>query len=253
MDYDLLIDLYKGTTRQGPGGQPQTMQALQLTDLLNSLHPLKVADIGCGTGASTLVLAAQLNASIVAVDLFQNFLDVLEQDAQRLGLSGKIQTLAESIDALSFEAASLDLIWAEGAIYNMGFEKGVTYLKQFLKPKGVLAVSEITWLTKKRPYDLEAHWNAEYPEIAMASEKINVLEEAGYLLKGYFPLPEACWIENYYTPLEQAFQDFLKRHDTQEARDIVDDERAEIALYKKHHAHYSYGFYIAQVANESSL
>jgi hypothetical protein len=76
----------------------------------------------------------------------------------------------------------------------------------------------------------------------MTSEKIKVLEEAGYFLRGHFPLPEACWLENYYALLEQAFQDFLKRHDTQEASDIVDAERAEIALYKKHHAHYSYGF-----------
>ncbi len=216
---------------------------------MNSPQPLKGADIGCGTGASTLVLAGKLNASIVAVDLFQNFLNVLAQEAQRLGLAGKIQTLAESMDALPFEAASLDLIWAEGAIYNMGFAKGVTYLKQFLRPKGVLAVSEITWLTRERPQDIEAHWNGEYPEIAMASEKIKVLEEAGYLLKGYFPLPKACWIDNYYTPLEQAFEGFLKRHDIQEARDIVDAQRAEISLYKKHYAYYSYGFYIAQVAN----
>jgi ubiquinone/menaquinone biosynthesis C-methylase UbiE len=142
MNYDLLIDLYKGTMRQGPGGQTQTMRALQLIGLLNSPQPLKVADIGCGTGASTMVLAAQLNANFVAVDLFQNLLNILEQDAQRLGLSDKIQTWTESMDTLPFETASLDLIWAEGAIYKMGFEKGVTYLKQFLKPKGVLAVSE---------------------------------------------------------------------------------------------------------------
>jgi hypothetical protein len=83
----------------------------------------------------------------------------------------------------------------------------------------------------------------------MALEKIKVLEEAGYLLKGYFPWPEACWLENYCALLEQAFQNFLRRHDTHEARDIVDVERAEITLYKKFHAHHSYGFYIAQLVN----
>ena len=171
MNYDLLIDLHKGNKRQGPGGDEQTMQAMQLAGLAGISRPLKIADIGCGTGASTLVLAKNLNATITAVDLFQDFLDVLSEDADKHGVEDKIKTLAVSIEELPFEEASLDVIWAEGAIYNMGFAKGVEYFKRFLKPGGILAVSEITWLTNERPLEIQQHWDAEYPEIATASDK----------------------------------------------------------------------------------
>lgn len=246
MNYDLLIDLDKGNKRQGPGGDEQTMQAMQLAGLLDTSQPLKIADIGCGTGASTLLLAENLNATITAVDLFQDFLDVLSADADKHGVADKIKTLAVSMEELPFEEASLDVIWAEGAIYNMGFTKGVEYFKRFLKPGGILAASEITWLTNERPIEIEQHWDAEYPEIATASDKIKVLEEHGFVLKGYFPLPESNLLGNYYTPLENTFDGFVAKHDSDDARAIVEAEKAEIALYKKHQNYYSYGFYIAQ-------
>jgi len=246
MNYDLLIDLHKGNKRQGPGGDEQTMKALQLLGLMNSPQPLKIADIGCGTGASTLVLAENLNATITAVDLFQDFLDVLSEKAGKRGVADKIRTLAVSMEELPFEEGSLDVIWAEGAIYNMGFAKGVEYFKRFLKPGGILAASEITWLTNERPSEIQQHWNAEYPEIATGSDKIKILEEQGFVLKGYFPLPESSWIGNYYTPLEKTFDGFIAKHDSDNARAIVEAEKAEIALYKKHRDYYSYSFYIAQ-------
>lgn len=246
MNYDLLIDLHKGNKRQGPGGDEQTIQALQLAGLASSSEPLKVADIGCGTGASTITLAEHLNADITAVDLFQDFLDILNANAKKHGVADKITTLAGPMEELPFEEGSLDVIWAEGAIYNMGFAKGVEYFKRFLKPGGILAASEITWLTKERPAEIQQHWDAEYPEIATASNKIKVLEEHGFVLKGYFPLPESNWLENYYTPLENTFDSFVAKHDSDDARAIVETEKAEIALYKKHQNYYSYGFYIAQ-------
>ncbi|MCH2038762.1 MAG: class I SAM-dependent methyltransferase [Rickettsiales bacterium] len=248
MNYDLLIDLHKGNKRQGPGGDEQTIQALQLAGLASSSEPFKIADIGCGTGASTLTLAEHLNADITAVDLFQDFLDILNADAKKHGVADKITTLAGPMEELPFEEGSLDVIWAEGAIYNMGFAKGVEYFKRFLKPGGLLAASEITWLTKERPAEIQQHWDTEYPEIATASDKIKVLEEHGFVLKGYFPLPESSWIENYYTPLENAFDGFVARHDSDDTRVIVEAEKAEIALYKKHQNYYSYGFYIAEKA-----
>lgn len=246
MNYDLLIDLHKGNKRQGPGGDEQTAQAMQLAGLAGSSEPLKIADIGCGTGASTLTLAEHLNADITAVDLFQDFLDILSANAEKQGVADKIKTLAVSMEELPFEEASLDVIWAEGAIYNMGFAKGVEYFKRFLKPGGILAASEITWLTNERPAEIQQHWDTEYPEIATASDKIKALEEHGFVLKGYFPLPESSWIANYYTPLENSFDDFVAKYDSDDARAIVEAEKAEIALYKKHQNYYSYGFYMAQ-------
>jgi SAM-dependent methyltransferase len=246
MKYDLLIDLHKGNKRQGPGGDEQTMQALQMAGLMNSPQPLKIADIGCGTGASTLLLAENLNTTITAVDLFQDFLDILSEDANKRGVADKIKTLAVSMEKLPFEEGSLDVIWAEGAIYNMGFAKGVEYFKRFLKPGGILAASEITWLTNERPAEIQQYWDAEYPDIATASDKIKILEEHGFILKGYFPLPESSWIENYYTPLENTFDGFIGKYDSDDARAIVEAEKAEISLYKKYQNYYSYGFYIAQ-------
>ncbi len=246
MNYDLLIDLHKGNKRQGPGGDEQTIQALQLAGLAGRSETLKIVDIGCGTGASTLTLAEHLNADITAVDLFQDFLDILNADAKKHGVADKITTLAGPMEELPFEEGSLDVIWAEGAIYNMGFAKGVDYFKRFLKPSGILAASEITWLTKERPAEIQQHWDAEYPEIAVTSEKIKVLEAQDFLLKGYFPLPESCWMDNYYTPLENAYDAFLDRHNSDDARAIIESEKVEVSLYKKYQSYLSYGFYIAQ-------
>ncbi|MDX9789029.1 MAG: hypothetical protein RBT11_19800 [Desulfobacterales bacterium] len=51
----LLIDLHRSNFRQSPGGMAETKQALMLAGLDKS-RPLKIANIGCGTGASTILL-----------------------------------------------------------------------------------------------------------------------------------------------------------------------------------------------------
>lgn len=246
MDLALLVDLHKRNHRQGPGGDAQTRLAMMLGGLAAGPEKLRIADIGCGTGSATLLLAELLNAHITAVDLFDDFLAMLEAGAQQRGLAGKITTLACSMEALPFAEDSLDVIWSEGAIYHIGFDRGIGSFKRFLKPGGLLAVSEITWLTKERPGEITAHWNGEYPEIATAAEKINILEDHGFILQGYFPLPESCWTENYYTPLENGFDRFIARHGSDDAKALVAAEKAEIDLYKKYRDYYSYGFYIAR-------
>ena len=246
-DYSLLIDLHRQGLRQGPGGDVETERALELAGV-DRTTPLAVADIGCGTGASTLLLARLLQqARITAVDFLQEFLDVLEQRAQDTGVAGRISTLAASMDDLPFGAGEFDVIWSEGAIYNIGFRTGITAWRRFLKPGGLLVASEITWLTEERPQELQRHWDMEYPEIDLASAKIRALEMNGYSPLGYFVLPKHCWLDNYYRPLQARFDGFLKRHgNSEEARAIVAAEEREIQLYERHSDQLSYGMYIAR-------
>ncbi len=245
--YSLMVDLHRDGWRQGPGSEDETLRALELTRLDRSAA-LRVADIGCGTGASTVVLADKLPGSqIFAVDLFSEFLEVLQQRADAAGCSKQIETRSESMDSLSFAAESLDLIWSEGAIYNIGFRQGLESWRPFLKPGGVLAVSEITWLRPNPPQEIFQHWNSEYPEIATAVDKIGTLESAGYDVVGYFVLPAHCWIANYYDPTEARFSAFLARHaDNPHASQVVEMERQEAELYRRYQDWFSYGFYIAR-------
>lgn len=245
--FTLLVDLHRGGTRQGPGSEKETLRALELARLGRAAG-LQAADIGCGTGASTLVLARELpSARIVAVDLFPEFLDTLAERARAAGCSEQVETLAESMDSLPFEAESLDIIWSEGAIYNMGFRAGIEAWRPFLRPGGVIAVSELTWLRPDPPEEIRRHWNAEYPEIATAPEKIAILERAGYDLLGYFVLPPTNWVDNYYEPTEKRIPAFLERHaGSPEAAAVIEMERQEVGLYRRYHDWFSYGFYIAR-------
>lgn len=245
-EFELLIDFHKNTERQGPGSEDDTLKALSFIEFDEGAK-LNIADIGCGTGAQTLTLAKNLDARITAVDLFPEFLDKLNLNAEKYGLKDKITTLEKSMEDLPFSKDQFDIIWSEGAIYIMGFEEGIKKWKEYLKIGGYLALSEITWTTNSRPSEIEDHWKKEYPEIDTASGKIRVLEENGFSPVGYFYLPESSWEKNYYKPIENQFEDFLTKHKNSKlAQEIIEAEKEEISMYRRFKDYYSYGFYIAR-------
>ena len=47
------------------------------------------------------------------------------------------------MDDLPFDKRSLDAVWSEGAIYNIGLNKGIARFGRYLKRGGILSVSEI--------------------------------------------------------------------------------------------------------------
>ena len=245
-EMELLIALHQGQYRQGPGDDSITQRALELARLAPSSQ-LKVADIGCGTGAASRLLARQLGAQVTAVDFLPEFLQQLETTTAGGCLEEQITTLSCAMENLPFENNSYDVIWSEGAIYNMGFDNGIRAWREFLKPGGILAVSEITWLSETRPHEIESYWNKHYPEIDTAANKLAQLEANGFSPLAYFVLPETCWLDNYYKPLQRQFPIFLQEHGASEAaRSVVKAYEAEQAMYERYSSSYSYGFYIAK-------
>jgi len=244
-DFQLICEYFSNLERQGPGSPEVTVKALSFID--NLTNESKIADIGCGTGGQTMVLAAHAPGHITGVDLFADFIEIFNANSRKRNFQDRVRGVVGSMDALAFQQEELDLIWSEGAIYNIGFERGITEWRKFLKTGGFIAVSEASWFTERRPGEIERFWKDAYPEIDVISRKVGQLQKAGYIPAATFVLPENCWIEHFYVPQVSAQEKFLKKHaGNKAAEELVEYQRHEAELYYKYKAFYGYVFYIGK-------
>lgn len=244
-DFNLICEYFSHLERQGPGSPEVTLKALSFIDNLNDES--HIADLGCGTGGQTLLLAGAAPGTITAIDLFPQFIDMLNENAAKQGLQDRVKGITGSMDQLSFAPGELDLIWSEGAIYNIGFERGVREWRTFLKTGGHLAVSELSYFRDDPPAELDAFWQAEYPDIDTVSNNLAKLEKAGYIPVATFLLPEECWTENFYLPQQAAQELFLKKYEgNTAAEDLIANQRHEAQIYDRFKSYYGYAFYIGR-------
>lgn len=244
-DLGLICEYFASVARQGPGSPEVTRRALSFVEGLSDQS--RIADLGCGTGGQTMVLAQHAPGQVTGVDLFQTFVDLFNERAVELGLQDRVQGVVGSMDNLSFHEEELDLIWSEGAIYNIGFERGLDEWRQFLKPGGYLAVSEASWFTPTRPSEIEEFWQSEYPGIDTIPAKVSQLQQAGYVPVASFILPETCWLDHFYAPQAKARELFLRKHEGNEAAEgFIALQRHEEQLYSKYKQYYGYAFYIGK-------
>lgn len=244
-DINLICEYYSSLERQGPGSPEITIKALSFIDKLT--HESRIADIGCGTGGQTMVLGQHSQGHITGIDLFPNFINLFNSNASKRNLQDRVKGLVDSMDKLPFQNEELDLIWSEGAIYNIGFERGLNEWRTFLKTGGFIAVSEASWFTEERPKEIEEFWNKEYPEIDTIPNKLAQMQKAGYIPTGTFIIPENCWTEHFYAPQVDAQEAFLKKHEgNKAAEEFIANQRHETQLYNKYKAFYGYVFYIGK-------
>ena len=244
-ELQLICDFFSNMERQGPGSPDVTLKALSFIDSLTDKS--LIADIGCGTGGQTMVLAGHITGQITGLDLFPDFIDIFNHNAKQSGLQDRVKGIVGSMDALPFQEEELDLIWSEGAIYNIGFERGMNEWNKFLKKNGFIAVTEASWFTPERPSEIDDFWMANYPEIDTIPRKIAQMEKAGYIPTAHFILPENCLTEHFYAPQFPVQEAFLKEYAGNEAAaDLIAGQRHEENLYNKYKEYYGYVFYIGQ-------
>ena len=243
-DFSMIADFFKRVDRQGPGGERETRLAASLIPSFQ--QRIRIADIGCGKGSQTFVLANKYDAEIDAVDLLPEMMEGIRKKIQVNGLEDCVHPVQASMDELPFAPASYDLIWAEGSIFIIGYKKGLAYWREFLKPGGFIAVTECSWLGNKRPENMG--WIQDnLPEIDSIEHKIHQMAEAGYEPYAHFILPETCWTENYYAPMKPAMEAFLKDHpEDLKAQVFIDRLKEEIAYYEENKDCFGYVFYIGR-------
>jgi SAM-dependent methyltransferase len=243
-NFDLICEYFLNMERQGPGSPEMTLRALSFIDGLDARS--RIADLGCGTGGQTMTLACATTGDITGLDLFPAFIDRFNEQAWEQGVRERVRGVVGSMDALPFEEESLDLIWCEGAIYNIGFERGLSEWRKYLKPGGRVAVTENTWFTEERPAEIEDFWMAAYPEIDTIPNKIAAMQRAGYEFIAAFTLPESLWAD-FYAAGPRAQRAFLEKHPGDPAAGaFVGSERRERELWERYKAHFGYVFYIGR-------
>ncbi|WP_320053156.1 class I SAM-dependent methyltransferase [uncultured Acetobacteroides sp.] len=244
-DFSLICEYFASVDRQGPGSPEVTIKALSFIDnLTNESH---IADIGCGTGGQTMVLAQHTSGTITAIDLFPLYIDRLNENAGRLNLQNRVKGIVGSMDNLPFWDEELDLIWSEGAIYNIGFERGLNEWRKHLKTGGYIAVTEASWFTDERPIEIDEFWKDAYLEIDTIPSKVAQLQKAGYMPVSTFILPENCWTEHFYVKQEAMQKIFWEKYaGNKTAEDLVANQRHEALLYSKYKEYYGYVFYIGK-------
>jgi len=242
---DLIIETHIGLDRQGPGSPEMIMKALSFMDNTEKIY--KVADLACGTGGQTMVLAQNIFGSIIGVDICADFINILNDKAKRLNLHDRVSGIVGSMEDLNFNEEEFDLIWSEGAIDCIGFEKGITYWNRFLKKNGYIAVTCPSWLADEHPVEVEKFWVDAGSGLNTVGYYISIMQKSGYNFVAAFTLPEKCWIDNYFSPREEAEKKLLSKYPGNETVNaFIESEKFEMELYQKYKIFYGYVFYIGK-------
>ncbi|WP_309085538.1 class I SAM-dependent methyltransferase [Chelativorans sp.] len=243
--------LFGGMEKLGPGSDAETLRVLQ--HLPDNRFDL-VVDAGCGAGRQTIVLARELRTPIHAIDSHQPFLDELDRLAQQAGVRSLIHAHRMDIGAIPERFSEIDLLWSEGAAYNIGFANALKNWASALRIGGIAVVSELAWLQDNPSRAASEFFRSCYPDMRAAPENVTTARELGYTVLDTHTLPQEAWIDRYYDVLEPRAR-ALQDHEDDAVRHLAQQVSREIEVFRTSQGSYGYVFYVLQrnLSFESSV
>ena len=204
----------------------------------------RILDVGCGPGMQTVELLRIGAGTVVALDFLPEMIDRVTAKAESAGVSDRLETIVKDMKEMDFPASSFDVIWSEGAIYNLGFEVGLKTFREFVRPGGYVAVSEAVWLKPNPPSEVVEFWR-EYPEIDTVAAKLEIIKRTGYEVVGHFLLPPNAWTDQYYDPMEGRIAEKAKEwKDIAEAEAVLSEARNEVSIFRQYSDYFGYAFFV---------
>lgn len=241
----LFFEIFESLPRQGPGSRASAERALALCADL-PMEP-KVIDLGCGTGAQTFYLAELTQGSIVAVDSHSPNIERLQATIKDRGLTQRISALAADFADLDQPRESFDLVWSEGALYNLGLDEGLRVCRNLLRPEGYLVFTDAVWRADDPPAELRAAFESDYPTMGRVSDAIAAIDRGGFTLLDHFTLPDEAWWDDFYTPMLERLESLREKYATNdEALAALRQLAEEPAMHRRYGEYYAYEFFIAQ-------
>lgn len=235
--------LHEGLPRQGPGSL-ETANHLFGVVTADSV-PTTAIDMGCGTGAGTLFLAGK-NVNVTAIDTNVKYLDKVNASARKQGLDRRITTLHASMDDVSVPKP-VDLIWAEGTMYIIGWKKALTLWSDLLTPGGIIAATDCFWLTDSPSPQTKKFWEVD-PNMMNLEQLQRLVQQCGYELLDTYVQPDSDWFTPYYDPLQANINNNLLSTDPAMIK-VVEQAQEEINIRKEYGDEYGHIGFVMKKAS----
>lgn len=241
--HPVMLEVFESLPRQGPGSRATTARAVELCPALPKAP--RVLDLGCGVGAQTLDLVTLTGGTITAVDAYLPFIERLRRRAAKAGVDTRVDAQTGDMDALEPPEQPFDLVWSEGALYNLGLARALEVCASQLTTGGTLAFTDAVWRTEDPPAEVRTAF-ADYPTMGRPDDVLTLLEDHGWSVVGHFHLPDDAWWTDFYSPMEARItalrETYASDEDALAALDALADE---VRMRRQHGKHYGYTFFVA--------
>jgi trans-aconitate methyltransferase len=239
---DTISLLFGGMEKLGPGDDVDTLAVLAM---LPSRPFHTVVDAGCGTGRQTIALAKRLGVPIDAIDAHAPFLDELKRRAIAAGVTHLVRTHHIDMRDIPRAFRGIDLLWSEGAAYNIGFADALRTWAPAMESGGFAAVSELSWLIEpaRAPVAARDFFQFAYPDMRTVAQNASAVARAGFTLLATHVLPRRAWVAGYYDVLEPRATSLLAHPDSA-VRALAADTIREIEVFRVAADSYGYVFYV---------
>lgn len=244
---EIFFEVFESLPRQGPGNRACAERALGLCRELPQTPD--ILDLGCGSGGQTLHLAELTRGSIVAVDSHAPAIERLLATVAARGLDGRIRPVVGDMADPGLPPESFDLVWSEGALYNIGLDSALPLCHGLLRPGGCLAFTDAVWRVDNPPPEVKTGFDLDYPAMGGVPDVLAAIGEAGFSLIGHFTLPDEAWWDDFYTPMERRIEELRETYaGDAEALAALDELAREPAMHRRHADSYAYEFFVARRA-----
>lgn len=241
-DPDPISLLFGGMEKLGPGSNAHTLHVLRL---LSKQHFRVIVDAGCGSGRQTLALARELGTLVHAVDSYKPFLNDLARRADEAQVRELVQTHCMDMKDIPQAFRTIDLLWSEGAAYNIGFPNALSVWAPVIVPDGFAVVSELSWLKESAPVAVRDFFRSGYPDMRSVQQNTEVATRAGFKLFGTYTLPRETWVDGYYDVLAPRAKALLD-HAAPSVREFAAETIREIEVFQHSEDSYGYVFFVLQ-------
>lgn len=221
MKYDLARELDHDGLRKN--FITYTRQAFQMVP---GLHRPCILDIGCGTGVPALELARMSDGEIFGIDIDETALEEFSKKIATAGLQDRVKAVKCSLFDIEFPDEHFDIVWAEGVIAIIGFEKGLREWRRLIKPHGYLGIHD---------------------DVDDIQQKTEAIPAHGYALINTFAISKDTWWDGYYSILEKRIQKLRTKYcENADVLAMLEKEHHGVEMFKNEPKYHGSIFYVIQ-------